>query len=164
MLTYSCVHFFVYMCGFICFSSCLFLLNSCLELYVSYFPAAFYLFTYFLYFSSIHLSTYLCNHLVLLIDISYPLLSYVLSMAVWCRWTVGSFWIWECMWFMCIVRVWNLYGSSCKNSFQTWQKWVYFMYEFMSNIKKVDLGGGGRAYKYMCINHVHGNTYVVFYS
>ena len=66
-----------------------------------------------------------------------------------CQWlcdadrTVGSFWIWECMRFMCIVRVRNLYGSSCKNSFQTWQKWVYFMYEFMSDIKKVDLGGGG---------------------
>ena len=41
-----------------------------------------------------------------------------------------------CSW---VPFVWG----SCMNSFQTWQKWIDFMYEFMSDTKKIDLGGGG---------------------
>ena len=37
---------------------------------MSYFPIIFYLFTYFIYFSSINLSINLYNHLILLINIS----------------------------------------------------------------------------------------------
>ena len=74
---------------------------------------------------------------------------HILSMAVWCQWDRRF----DSDMRLYVVYVYCSYvpfvWGSCMNSFQIWQKWVDFIYEFTSDIKKVDLGGGRGASIYI---------------
>ena len=166
MLTYSCLYLIVYVCIFICFFHiCFCSIHSlnCNFLISGLFLNLLILFIYrpFIY---QHISAIIC--IVLLINLStIPVhrLSWKNKnlIAISCQWqcdangTEGLIRIWDCMWFMCIVRMCHLYGGSCMNSFQIWQKWVDFIYEFTSDIKTVDPGGGGEhIYRYIYIHYL----------
>ena len=143
MFVSNCLH----ACFYLFFHIYFYLIHllNCIFLFTDYF-----LFTYLSIFCLfvVHLFIYIFLHSFCIND----WLIHLFCMS--CQWlcdadrTEGLIWIWECMWFMCIVR-----GAIC----------MRFMYEFISDMTKVGWfhvwvhvrhqkgrsWGGGRAYIYI---------------